>query len=336
MLACAAEGLSARRFAEYLSFTQVPDLADNGSPVKAEPRFAVPEDDTLSSLASRSNPQAQAASRLNEDSSRGDADAPQLAGALRAPWKWEQLLVEAAVIGGKERWERRLGGLENQFTQELEQHLRNEPESPRVEAVKRKLRNLQHLRAFALPVIEQLASLPESATWGDWIVALESLIPQVLREPERVGAVLADMKPMGPVGSVTLAEVQNVLEHWLADLQQQPPESRYGRVLVAIPEQARGRSLDVVFVPGLAERVFPQKTPGRSSSARQSTAPAFFGPAGFEGSQPAGAPFAAHRDRRGAQPPLPVLSQARSRGGACACALVLCPRCGALDHWTCA
>jgi ATP-dependent helicase/nuclease subunit B len=259
LLACAAEGLSARRFAEYLSFTQVPDLADDGSPVKAEPRFAVPEDDTLSSLASRFNPQAQAASQLNEDSSRGDADAPQLAGALRAPWKWEQLLVEGAVIGGKERWERRLSGLENQFTQELEQHLRNEPESPRVEAVKRKLRNLQHLRAFALPVIEQLASLPESATWGDWIMALEGLIPQVLRQPERVGAVLADMKPMGPVGSVTLAEVQSVLEHWLVDLQQQPPKSRYGRVLVAIPEQARGRSFDVVFVPGLAERVFPQK-----------------------------------------------------------------------------
>ena len=64
---------------------------------------------------------------------------------------------------------------------------------------------------------------------------------------------------MGPVASVPLAEVQNVLQHWLANLQQRPPESRYGCVLVATPEQARGRSFDIVFIPGLAERMFPQK-----------------------------------------------------------------------------
>jgi len=128
-----------------------------------------------------------------------------------------------------------------------------------VEAVRRKLRNLRHLRAFALPVIEELAALPESTTWGEWIAVLEQLAPRVLRQPERVLAVLADLKPMGPVAAVPLAEVQNLLQHWLSNLQQQPPESRYGRVLVATPEQARGRSFDIVFIPGVAERMFPQK-----------------------------------------------------------------------------
>src|ERR1019366_3994835 len=94
---------------------------------------------------------------------------------------------------------------------------------------------------------------------GEWIVALEQIVPRVLRQPERVLAVLADLKPMGPVAGVPLAEVQNVLQHWLANLQQQPPETRYGRVLVATPEQARGRVFDIVFIPGLAERMFPQK-----------------------------------------------------------------------------
>ena len=167
--------------------------------------------------------------------------------------------MDAAVIGGKERWARRLDGLQNQFKQELEEYAKEEPDSPRVAAVQRKLRNLQNLRAFALPVIEELAALPESATWGEWIAALEQLVPRVLRQPERVLAVFADLKPMGPVASVPLAEVQNVLQHWLANLQQQPPENRYGCVLVATPEQARGRSFDIVFIPGLAERMFPQK-----------------------------------------------------------------------------
>ena len=38
-----------------------------------------------------------------------------VAGTLRAPWKWESLLVESAVIGGSERWARRLDGLAEQY-----------------------------------------------------------------------------------------------------------------------------------------------------------------------------------------------------------------------------
>ena len=42
-------------------------------------------------------------------------------------------------------------------------------------------------------------------------------------------------------------------------LELEPPTSRYGRVFVGSPQQARGRTFRVVFVPGLAERMFPQK-----------------------------------------------------------------------------
>ena len=259
LLACATEGLSARRFAEYLSFAQVPSLAEDGAPPENQAEFVPPEDDALNSAASALAPPMPDASLDQDGDQLKDADTNELAGALRTPWKWEELLVDAAVIGGKERWARRLDGLQNQFRQELEEYAKEEPDSPRVEAVRRKLRNLQHLSAFALPVIEELAGLPESATWGKWIATLEKLAPRVLRQPERVLAVLADLKPMGPVASVPLAEVQNVLQHWLSNLQQQPPESRYGRVLVTTPEQARGRSFDIVFIPGLAERMFPQK-----------------------------------------------------------------------------
>jgi CRISPR/Cas system-associated exonuclease Cas4 (RecB family) len=259
LLACVAEDLSARRFAEYFSFAQVPELAQDGSLLKHDTAFVPPEDDALSSAASafdirrQDNAEADAVRQVN------DSDGPELAGTLRAPWKWEELLVDAAVIGGKDRWQRRLAGLENQFKQELEEYAKEDPDSPRIAGIERKLRNLGHLRRFTLVVIEQLAALPKSATWGEWITAIENLIPHVLREPERVLAVLADMKPMAPVASVTLDEVRNVLQRWLANLQPQPAESRYGRVLVASPEQARGRTFDIVFVPGLAERMFPQK-----------------------------------------------------------------------------
>ena len=50
-----------------------------------------------------------------------------------------------------------------------------------------------------------------------------------------------------------------MLAERLLTLESEPPARRYGRVFVGTPEQARGRTFRVVFVPGLAERMFPQK-----------------------------------------------------------------------------
>ena len=64
---------------------------------------------------------------------------------------------------------------------------------------------------------------------------------------------------MGAIGPVGLDEVRNVLGDRLRTLDEHPPQHRYGRVFVGSPHQARGRTFRVVFVPGLAERMFPQK-----------------------------------------------------------------------------
>src|SRR4029077_13368905 len=152
LLACATEDLSARRFAEYLSFAQVPELARDGSPLKSGTDFVPPEDDALSLGASALNARTQDDIQADDGRQRDDSEAPELAGALRTPWKWEELLVDAAVIGGPDRWERRLRGLENQFKQELEEYDREEPDSSRIAGVQRKLRNLEHLSEFALLV----------------------------------------------------------------------------------------------------------------------------------------------------------------------------------------
>jgi ATP-dependent helicase/nuclease subunit B len=259
LLACAAERLSARRFAEYLSFAQVPEITQEGARSQGTVDFMPPEDEALGSVAAMPDVSFPDTSRDDGSNNTQNIDGLQLEGSLRAPWKWEELLVDAAVIGSKERWARRLAGLQKQFQQQLAEYGKEEPDSPRVEGMQRKLRNLQYLSAFALPVIDELAALPETATWGDWITALEKLVPKVLRKPARVLAILADMKPMAPVSAVPLDEVRTVLQHWLANLQQQPPESRYGQVLIAALEQSRGRSFDIIFVPGMAERMFPQK-----------------------------------------------------------------------------
>ena len=109
------------------------------------------------------------------------------AGALRAPWKWEELIVESAVIGGtdrsegKQRWRRRLDGLAAEYRLRLSELEREEVDSPRRAAILRDQRNLRHLREFALPIIDTLGDWPQAATWGEWLNRLTELAPRVLR-----------------------------------------------------------------------------------------------------------------------------------------------------------
>ncbi len=256
LLDCALEGLSARRFAEYLSLGQVPALDAAGAPPTERSVWTAPDDETLGPAADAISPAPMEAATVPEP----DADdRPVVDGTLRAPWKWEQLLVESAVIGGEDRWTRRLAGLEAEYRARLARFREEEPDSPRVLGIERDLRNLEHLRRFAMPVIQRLAALPANGTWGEWIAALETLAPTVLRRPERVLTVLAALRPLEVIGPVALGEVRDVLAAELTMLAERPPADRYGRVFVGTIEQARGRSFEVVFLPGLAERVFPQK-----------------------------------------------------------------------------
>jgi hypothetical protein len=259
LLDCARERFSARRFAEYLSLGQVPPLDAGGGPPARSPQWTVADDEVLGDAAQIVDG-AESDDVAAAGIDRPDSDeAPVVEGALRAPWKWEALLVESAVIGGRDRWARRLSGLAADYRTRIEALRHEEPESPRLDALARDLVNLEHLGRFALPVIDRLAGLPGVAPWGEWLPALERLAPLVLRRPERVLTVLAELRPLAPVGPVSLDEVRDVLLERLAVLEQRPPVARYGRVFVGGVEQARGRRFDVVFVPGLAERVFPQK-----------------------------------------------------------------------------
>src|SRR5207244_962988 len=54
-------------------------------------------------------------------------------------------------------------------------------------------------------------------------------------------------------------EARDVLHDRLVTLDWEPPARRYALVFVGTPHQARGRTFRVVFVPGLAERVVPQR-----------------------------------------------------------------------------
>ncbi len=250
MLSCAAEDLSASRFAEYLSLAQVPERG------RAAPSdgFVTPATELFAAaLAS----DLEVGPEVPELQPPDTDPVPVVDGAVRAPWRWEKLMVDAAVIGSRERWERRLAGLEAELKRkraELEPD-----EEHRVRALERDLLDLGHLRTVALPIIGRLATHPRSAAWSEWLAWLRSLVELAIRDAEPVLAALAELEPMGPVGPVGLDEVRAVLADRLGYLERPPARRRYGAVFVAPPGYVRGMAFEVVIVPGLAERMFPKK-----------------------------------------------------------------------------
>jgi CRISPR/Cas system-associated exonuclease Cas4 (RecB family) len=249
LLSCASEGLSARRFDEYLSLGQVPRV-DDGAAADGygEEAGTEPEDD------------------LARDEAVVDTDDEAVvSGTLRSPWKWEELIVESSVVGGRTRadggarWRRRLNGLASDYRLRIAELGKEEPESPMIARFRRDLRNLTHLTRFALPIIDELSGWPDVATWGEWIDRFSALASRALRRRERVLQTLAALRPMADVGPIRLEEACDVLHDRLVTLDRDPPARRYGRLFVGTPHEARGRAFRVVFVPGLAERIVPQR-----------------------------------------------------------------------------
>jgi ATP-dependent helicase/nuclease subunit B len=251
LLSCAGEGCSASRFAEYLSLGQLPEVDESGAPKKRAPLWLPPGDEILANF-SVPPPGGELEAEASETTDGNGHES-----TLAVPIGWEKLLVDAAVIGGRDRWARRLRGLRAEFEAQLRE-LENDDESHRPH-IERRIEQLTRLEHFALPLIETLGTLPATANWGDWLAALSALAQTVLRRPEFVLSVLSELEPMGAVGPASLDEVYEVLSERLGRLRTEPARRRYGAVFVGSIEEARGRSFDVVFLPGLAEGLFPRR-----------------------------------------------------------------------------
>ena len=245
---------------------------------------------------------------------------PVVEGAVRAPWRWERLLVDASVIGNRERWERRLGGLGAEL-----QLRRSELKDDDVRAayIDRQILDLKHLGDVAMPQISALAALPQRATWGEWLGHLRALTALAVRDSAPVLAALAELEPMAPVGPVGLDEVRQVLAERLGRLEAPAPRRRYGAVMVAPTHDLRGLDFEVVIVPGLTERVFPKKLtedPILPDAARVAPRPQSRAPAK---PRRRGAPRFAAGGGRGAPSRAVFVSARRPRPGTAARAVVL-------------
>jgi RecB family exonuclease len=236
LLACAAEKLSASRFSEYLSLGQVPEAP--------QPQVWTP-------------PQGELFANLGAEGAEGTVPSSPASDPVRSPRYWERMLVDAAVIGGYDRWFRRLQGLAKEFQKRIEE-LGSEDEPARLR-LEHDIARLQNLQEFALPIVKFLDELPPTAIWNEWLDHLEQLAQIAIRHPETVLSALAELRPMGNIGPVTLDEIREALADRLTFLRTEPADRRYGKVFVSTIQEVSGFAFDVVFVPGLGEDIFPRK-----------------------------------------------------------------------------
>jgi ATP-dependent helicase/nuclease subunit B len=249
LLACAAEDLSAKRFAEYVSLGEVKRPAEKGIVSSSAPNLEtliVADDDLRSPIA-------------------GDADEPASqeptdddAGTRLHHRAWERLIHEAAVIGSLARWDRRLSALGAKIDLDLADM--SEPDGPRRAALVRKREALAELRAYAMPLLSDLNRLRAlSAPLSTWATELAALANRALARPARVTSILAELAPLTDGTPVGVTFVRRTLEARLVSLTTKETSNPYGKVFVGPIDELRGLRFDTVFVPGIAERMFPQK-----------------------------------------------------------------------------
>jgi len=261
LLSCAEENLSAGRFAEYLSFAEVP-------PEALKTSISVPW-----VPAAFDAPQLAFDFDASDPGPNADEGSEE---ALQVPLRWEQWLVDAAVVGTAGRWRRRLDGL----LRELEVQHAGAPDEAARMAIDMRRRSVEGLQKFALPLVERLDELRKPRPWPEWLGDLEELAVAALRRPAPVLAVLAELRPLSASEPVTLFEVRRVLEDPLGTLRPEPSREPYGSVWVGTPEEALGRSFASVFAPGLSEGVFPARfteDPLLPDALRKALDPAFPG-----------------------------------------------------------
>jgi len=230
LLDCALEGLSARAFAEYLSFDVLP-------PVEGAPP------DAWSS-----------AERTSDDEDDDAEDSSERSNALRTPYRFERVLVDAAVVGGgSDRWHRRLAGLSQRLDRALA-----EAQDESSELLVRQRAELTAFEAFALPLVRDLEQLDHPLPLNEHLEAIEALATRALARPRRVLAVLNGLRRLRDTSPLRLSEVRMLLDRPLRDVPERERGSGARGVEVLSLEAVRGRRFDHVFLPGMSERVFPR------------------------------------------------------------------------------
>jgi ATP-dependent helicase/nuclease subunit B len=171
------------------------------------------------------------------------------------PLFWEQIVHDTAVIGGRARWDSRLGALETSLASKLSAT----SDSDEQEQLQRNYLTVGVLKKCVLAFIDRLDQAPHGGDWGAWLNWLGELASDGVRDTNDIDILLQQLEPLTGIPSVSLDSVVLMLSDHLRTLPRRERRSRYGRVFIGSPGDVIGMDFDAVFVPGLAEGSFPRQ-----------------------------------------------------------------------------
>ena len=203
LLSCAADGLSARRFAEYLSLGEVAD-AEDGKPPAARPvadRWVPPDEDLLPSSMTRAGDGARADVEDDEPLATSPT-APTVAGTFTRP-------SDVGALDRRRcghRWKGAMGEEARRAPSRTGARLRRCPGARRrgdgrlPSARARRARSLEGVRASAARG-SRVAAPPFSASWGVWLSELTALATRALRHPDTSPLGFGRTRPRWPTSA---------------------------------------------------------------------------------------------------------------------------------------
>ena len=163
-----------------------------------------------------------------------------------SPSGWDRLSARAGIVSGLDSWRTRLArAREDRELREYEDD--------------RDLRLYDSLLLLVEALAQDLATLPEAGSWGDYLGASLALLEAWIERPEltreRLARVLGPLARYAPPPS--REQFLSRVGELLATQVYREGALGEGRVFVGSIASARGLRFRLVFVPGLVERAFP-------------------------------------------------------------------------------
>jgi CRISPR/Cas system-associated exonuclease Cas4 (RecB family) len=171
------------------------------------------------------------------------------------PLFWEQIVHNTAVIGGRVRWDSRLGALETSLASKLNAASDLDDQ----EGLRRNHLTVRALKKCVLALIDRLDQAPHDGDWGAWLNWLGELASDGVRDTTDIDILLQQLEPLTGIPFISMDSVVLMLSDHLRTLPRHDRRSRYGRVFMGSPADVIGMDFDAVFVPGLAEGSFPRQ-----------------------------------------------------------------------------
>jgi len=173
--------------------------------------------------------------------------------------KWNVLSMEAGVIRGREQWIKRLENMEKRYDSPMEEEEGGD-EGARDEHRKQ----VVLFRRFVDILIKDLESFPSRASWSRWAELTLRLIRRYIRsDADGLEEVLKAVEELRILDSMipeaTIADFRETIVRTLARKNRRIGAFQRSGVHVCGLMESRGISFRALFVPGLADGVFPQR-----------------------------------------------------------------------------